>query len=65
MIYNPYTEMPKSFAWKDLHKKSGTFIYCEPTDSDINEGFFMEQLWFMDTDYKQWLIMEKDVREEK
>lgn len=52
------------FNWKDLHKKIGQMFFVECSDSDIQEGNFLNQLWFMDEDHTFYLLQEWDVRTE-
>lgn len=35
------------FDWKELHKKIGRIVVTQPTDSDIQEGQYLVQLWFV------------------
>lgn len=51
------------FEMRDLHKKIGQLVFTEPTESDIAEGNFMEQLWFRDEKQNLYLIHERDVRQ--
>jgi len=42
-------QMPekRDFKYSDIHKMVGQIIFMEPSDSDINEGNFMAQVWFV------------------
>jgi hypothetical protein len=51
-------DMLRSFDWKDIHKKFGRIIVQEPTDSDINEGFFKTCVWFQCEDGKIYVLAE-------
>ena len=61
MIASPFKEV-ETFEWKDLHKKKGIILHHTPTESDIAEGNFMEMMVFVDHDFCQYLIWERDVR---
>lgn len=60
-------EIPHHRTWKPkkLHQKMGKMLFVEPSDSDIQEGNFMAQLWFVDMKMHCYLIQEYDVREKK
>lgn len=55
----PY-EQVIDFDNKDLNKKIGKLIYVEASDSDIQEGYRMNRLWFFDGK-KMYLLFEEDL----
>jgi hypothetical protein len=57
-----FLKVIKKFSYQDLHKKFGRIIYHEPCDSDLQEGNFMAQLWFVTSDMKMYLLGEWDTR---
>lgn len=40
------------FKWPDLYKQVGMITVFEPTESDIAEGNFLRQVWFVNGDKK-------------
>lgn len=62
MMIPPKFEEITEFKWRDLHKKIGQIVVIECGDSDINEGNFINQVWFRDQDNKLWLLHEWDIR---
>ena len=63
MAGNPFPRI-KPFVWKDLHKKIGQILVISPTDSDLQEGNFMECVYFR-TEKEMFLLFERDIREKK
>lgn len=63
-MFANYDFKPTVFKWPDLHKKNGRILVIEPTESDIAEGNFMRQVWFLDMDLKRYLLLEQDVRQD-
>ena len=55
----------KTWNPEDLNKKIGQIILLNPVDSDIQEGNYIAQLWFMESDHTMWLLQEWDVRKRK
>lgn len=62
MIESPFTNI-ESFDWKELHKQVGQVVVIEPSESDIHEGNFMSQVWFMTKGMKLYLLDEWDIRQ--
>lgn len=58
-IYPKFKER-KTFDLKKLHKKIGRLLVITPSDSDLQEGNFISQLWFQDEKNVLWLIAEWD-----
>lgn len=63
-------KMPQVIKWKPerLHKTVGQMVYMKPCESDICEGNFMEQLWYVTLEKKKphwYLLQEWDVRKKK
>lgn len=61
---NPYEEV-KDFKWEDLHRKVGILYFYPVTDSDMQEGHFLEQLVFATQDRKIYVLAERDIRKSK
>lgn len=58
MIQYPEVRKVKKFDMKELHKKIGQILVMDPTDSDIAEGYFMRQVWFVDESKTFYLLSE-------
>ena len=54
----PKIEEVTKFTWKDLHQKVGKIVVMEPSDSDLQEGWFKTQVWFYTSDHKMYLLSE-------
>lgn len=59
MMQMPNYKTVKTFDWPQLNKKIGQIIVSEPTDSDLQEGQSLTQVWFIEEDSTMWLLAEK------
>ena len=63
MMVNINKKIIENFNWIDLHKQVGQLRISEPTDSDIQEGYFTRTVYFMDSKGKVYILLEEDIRE--
>lgn len=65
----PEIEERTSWSWEKLHKTVGQIIFLEPCESDLAEGMFMTQAWFVvldkDGNLTKYLLEEWDIRKGK
>lgn len=51
-----------NFSLDELHKKVGQILFIEPSESDMAEGNFNQQLLFIDENKNVYILFEDDIR---